>query len=177
MSAFQWLISQQDKYNGDSNCCADFLLTLYANFASTSFMYIFHDKEKDLHLHCILCLEHGMTKKELLRIFPSADIKCQGASNKDAFDYLTHSTKKAKEAGKIEYNTKDIIYNNFEENQLKDWLLLKPYKRKADEADTLDDIVDDIINNNIKTFKDVLLKYKGVALKYSKAIQEVLNNI
>ena len=74
---------------------------------------IIHDKEKDLHLHCILVLNTALSKKQLLDIFPYADIRVQKADNYNAWLYLSHGTKKCIEQGKYRYDVNDIIYHNF----------------------------------------------------------------
>lgn len=174
----QFLICQQDNYNGVNNCVADFLLTLYTNFKNDKFYYIFHDKEKDVHCHVILITSLDYTKSELLKLFPYADIQYQRANNKNAYKYLSHQTKKCIRENKLPYDEKDIITNNIDDEFHLKWL--DTQREKAidlqDEREILDFIVDDIINGIIKDFNECLRKYKGVALKYSRSIKETLNS-
>lgn len=175
MSAYQWLLSQQDNYGGKSNLVKEFINDLYLNFSSSSFCYILHDKEKDLHCHCILVLNVALTKKQLLNIFPYADIEIQKGSNKSAWLYLLHKTKKAIAEGKYQYDEKDIIYNSFDD--FDEWLeITKESSKNKSDIELLDLIVDDIISGSLTTFREVLSKYKGVALKYSRSIQDLLDN-
>ena len=175
MSAYQWLISQQDNYGGKFNLVNEFLTDLYLNFDTSKFCYIIHDKESDLHVHCILVLNVALRKKQLLEIFPNADIRLQKASNRLAWEYLTHSTEKCIKQGKIRYNEKDIKYNNFID--LNEWLEVEKIDKKSTkDIVLLDMIVDDILCGELTCYREVLLKYKGVALKYSKSIQELFEN-
>ena len=168
MARFQFLISQQDNYNGESNCVDEFINKLILDFVNEKYMYIIHDKETDLHIHTILILEKAMTKKELLFFFPKADIQVQRASNKKAYEYLYHKN----HPDKYQYSLDDIKYNNIDNEYLEKWL--KESNQDKKENEILDEIVNDILNGEITTFQECIYKYKGVALKYSKSIREVL---
>lgn len=166
-----WRISQQDNYDGSINNCNEFILDLYLHFGSCRFFYIVHDKETDKHIHLLLILENGTTKKELLKYFPKADIRTSNSSNQANYDYLTHKNNK----DKIKYNECDIVRNNIDDEFFNVWIKEdNSSSNSCDEIDILNSIVDDILRGEISCYFDILQRYKGVALKYSRSIRDTL---
>lgn len=168
-----WTISQQDNYSGLTDCVADSIITLYLNFEECKFCYINHTEEKDLHNHIILVLNKSRTKKDLLKFFPCADVKPLRTTLKNAFEYLTHKNNQDKHQYKIE----DVVFHNSDINY---WLTCNDYdinNKISEDNMALNLIVEDILNGVLDSYLDVLNKYGGIALKYSRSIKEVINDV
>ena len=97
----------QQHYNGKVIDLEYYLKFIESNF---QYIYIIHDKDTDLHFHAIL-IGVTLSWKELLYLFPTADIDLQKRSNAVNYKYLLHSDKKSISLGKKPYLSTDIHTN------------------------------------------------------------------
>ena len=104
-----YLISMQEHYSNNTIDLSFYIRLIENNF---DYIYIFHDKEQDLHFHAIL-INCRFTFHQLLEMFPSADIEVQKSSNLRNYNYLLHKDERSIIEGKTPYSP-SLIHSNID---------------------------------------------------------------